>query len=104
MKSFCNRFIIFAIIFFTFPVVCHAGFFSDLLGLGSYEDCIEADLKKAKTSREIKKINDACRQSYPAKDTMTGSKRQNINLPFVAVPSVPVVSKPLLPVVSSPLE
>ena len=83
-------------------MVSNAGFFTNLFGLGSYEDCIEVGLKNAATSRAIKEIYDACKKEYPNEGTIQGSNNKGAKKPLVPIPRVPVVLTPLVPVVPTP--
>ena len=104
MNIFYSRMIIIGIILSTTPVVCHANFLTNLFGLGNYEDCIEVGLKKATSSREIKKVYDACKRDYPNDITIQGSNNKSTNLPSVPTPKVPTVLTPLVPFVPSPIK
>ena len=102
MNNFYSALLSIVIIFLTVPSVSNAGFLTSLFGLGSYEDCTEARLKKALTSRAIKEIYDTCRKEHPDKRIIQGSNDKSMSIPSVPIPLVPVVSTPLLPVVPTP--
>lgn len=104
MNNFYNRLLIIGIIFFSVPLVSSAGILTKFFGLGSYKDCIETGLKKAKTSREIKKTYDACKKDYPDEDITNGSSKKSNTLPLVPTPRVPLVLTPVVPVVPSPTQ
>ena len=102
MNNFYSALLIIVIIFSSVPLASNAGFLTNLFGLGSYEDCTEAGLKKALTSRAIKELYDTCRKKYPDKRIVQGSNKKGTSIPSVPIPQVPVVSTPLLPVVPTP--
>lgn len=104
MIKFYSRLIIIGIIFSTVPIGSHAGFLNNLFGLGSYQDCIEVGLKKAKVSREIKKIYDVCKRDYPDEGRIQGPNKQSTIVPSIATPRVPVVLTPLVPFVPTPIK
>ena len=102
MNNFYSRLIIIGIIFSTTPIAAHSGLLSNIFGLGSYQDCVDTGLKKAKTSREIKKIYDVCKKDYPDEGTIQGSNKQSTIVPVVPTPKIPVVLTPLIPIVRTP--
>jgi hypothetical protein len=104
MKIVYNQIIIIASLLFSIPCMSHAGFFTNLLGLGSYEDCMKDGLETAKTSREIKKVNDSCKQDYPDAGTINSSSSDKMKVPLVIVPAVPLAVTPLIPVVPTPIK
>ena len=103
MRVFYLRLIISGIIFSTTPIVCNAGILNNLFGFGNFEDCIEGGLKKASTSREIKKTYDDCNRQYPDQGTVQKFKKEITRLPLVPIPRPPVVLTPLVPVVPIPI-
>ena len=104
MKIVCNQIMIIASLLFTIPCMSHAGFFTNLLGFGSYEDCIKDGLETAKTSHEIKKMNNSCKQDYPDAGTINSLNSDKIKVPLVIVPAVPLAVTPLIPVVPTPIK
>lgn len=102
MNNFYSALLIIVIIFSNVPSASNAGFLTNLFGLGSYEDCTETGLKKAATSRAIKKMYDACKKEYPNEGTIQGSNNKGATLPLVPIPRAPVVLTPLVPVVPTP--
>jgi hypothetical protein len=102
MSKFYKRLMMIVVMFSNAPTVSNAGFLTNLLGLGSYKDCIEVGLKKTTTSREIKEIYDACKKDYPAEQIIQGSTTKGTSLPLVPIPKVPVVLLPLVPAVPTP--
>ena len=99
MNNFYSALLIIVIIFSNVPSASNAGFLTNLFGLGSYEDCTEAGLKKAVKTRAIKDIYDSCKKEYPDKRIIQGFNDKGTSIPSVPIPQVPVVSTPLVPVV-----
>ena len=99
MNNFYSRMLIIVTIFSIAPMVTNAGFLTKLFGLGSYEYCTEAGLKKALTSREKIEIYDICKKEYPDEGMIQGSNNKGTSLPLVPIPRVPVVLTPLVPIV-----
>ena len=68
MNNFYSALLIIVIIFSNVPSASNAGFLTNLFGLGSYEDCTETGLKKAATSRAIKKCMTPVKRSTPMRE------------------------------------
>ena len=102
MKNFYTIIFVASLMLSSSLTSARAGLLSNLLGLEDYESCILDELKKAKTSREIKKANDYCRQKHPNAGALSISDNNNVSIPVVEVPVVPSATLPLIPLVPLP--
>ena len=102
MKNFYTIIFVTSLLLSSSFTSARAGLLSNLLGLEDYESCITDELKKAKTSREIKKANDYCKRKHPNAGALSVSGSDNVSIPVVELPVVPLATLPLIPLVPVP--